>query len=167
MTLAFVIFLPRLRPFWVGGISGSQGWLSSLTNAVDTEVAPFFSAYLPAQQGHSFHPSYPTPMCVCVCVCVCVLSCVLLFVTPPPGSSVHEISQARILESVAISSSRGSFWPRDSTCISHVSCISRHSLLLSHSWELCLDGIIYTHLQNTHDKRSSMWIQAQETHFWL
>ena len=71
MTLAFVIFLPRLRPFWVGGISGSQGWLSSLTNAVDTEVAPFFSAYLPAQQGHSFHPSYPTPMCVCVCVCVC------------------------------------------------------------------------------------------------
>ena len=31
----------------------------------------------------------------------------------PPGSSVHEISQARILEWVAISFSRGSSWCRD------------------------------------------------------
>ena len=37
----------------------------------------------------------------------------------PPGSSVHGIFQARILEWVAISSSRGSSWPRDE---SHVSC---------------------------------------------
>ena len=36
----------------------------------------------------------------------------------PPGSSVHEIFQARILEQTAISSSRGSFWPRDGTHIS-------------------------------------------------
>ena len=36
----------------------------------------------------------------------------------PPGSSVHEISQARILEWVAISVSRWSFWPIDQTCIS-------------------------------------------------
>ena len=33
----------------------------------------------------------------------------------PPGSSVHGILQARILEWVAISSSRGSSWPRDHT----------------------------------------------------
>ena len=39
----------------------------------------------------------------------------------PPGSSVHGISQARILEWVAISSSRGSSWPRDQT---HDSCVS-------------------------------------------
>ena len=39
-----------------------------------------------------------------------------------PGSSVHGISQARILEWVAISFSRGSFQPRDWT---HVSCIGR------------------------------------------
>ena len=31
----------------------------------------------------------------------------------PPGSSVHGISQARTLEWVAISFSRGSYWPRD------------------------------------------------------
>ena len=38
-----------------------------------------------------------------------------------PGSSVHGISQAKILEWVAISFSRGSFRPRDQT---NVSCIA-------------------------------------------
>ena len=36
----------------------------------------------------------------------------------PPGSSVHGMFQARILEWVAVSFSRGSSWPRDWTCIS-------------------------------------------------
>ena len=39
-----------------------------------------------------------------------------------PGSSVHGILQARILEWVVVSSSRGSSWPKDRTC---VSCIDR------------------------------------------
>ena len=43
----------------------------------------------------------------------------------PPSSSVHGISQERILEWVAISFSRRSFWPRDWTC---VSCIGRQIL---------------------------------------
>ena len=38
-----------------------------------------------------------------------------------PGFSVHGIFQARVLEWVAISFSRGSSWPRDQT---HVSCIA-------------------------------------------
>ena len=38
----------------------------------------------------------------------------------PPGSSVYGILQARILEWVAISSSRGSSWPRDWTRVSWV-----------------------------------------------
>ena len=42
-----------------------------------------------------------------------------------PGSSVQGIFLARILEWVAISSSRGSSLPRDQT---HVSCIGRHIL---------------------------------------
>ena len=41
----------------------------------------------------------------------------------PPGSSVHGILHARLLEWVAISFSRGSFWPRDQTHISRVLCI--------------------------------------------
>ena len=38
-----------------------------------------------------------------------------------PGSSVHGIFRARILECVAISSSRESSWPRDGTWVSCVS----------------------------------------------
>ena len=37
----------------------------------------------------------------------------------PPGSSLYEILQARILEWFAISFSRGSSWPRDPTWLSH------------------------------------------------
>ena len=55
-----------------------------------------------------------------LCWC-CLLSHVWLFTTlwtvSPPGSSVHGIFQARILEWVAISFSRGSSWSRDRTCI--------------------------------------------------
>ena len=40
----------------------------------------------------------------------------------PLGSYVHGMPQARILEWVVISFPRGSFWPRDGTCIS---CIGR------------------------------------------
>ena len=65
----------------------------------------------------------------------------LLLVTPwtdcsPSGSSVHGILQARILEWVAISFSRGSSWPRDWTFIS---CIERQILYcLNHKGSLCL-----------------------------
>ena len=38
----------------------------------------------------------------------------------PPGSSVHGILQARILEWVAISFSRGSLWSRDCIQVSHI-----------------------------------------------
>ena len=55
--------------------------------------------------------------------CMCVLShaqqCLTLrSYCSPPGSSVHGILQARILEWVAIFSSRGSSQQRDRTCIS-------------------------------------------------
>ena len=41
----------------------------------------------------------------------------------PPGSSVHGILQARILEWVAMPPSRGSSGPKDQTHISYISCI--------------------------------------------
>ena len=53
----------------------------------------------------------------------------------PPGSSVHGILQARILEWVVIPVSRGSSWPRDGTHISWVSCISRQILYHWITWE--------------------------------
>ena len=49
-----------------------------------------------------------------------------------PGYSVHGIFQARILEWVAISSSRGSSRPKDQT---HVSCIGRWILYQGVTWE--------------------------------
>ena len=45
-----------------------------------------------------------------------------------PGSSVHGIFQARILQWVAMSYSKVSFQPRDQSCISCVSCIGRQIL---------------------------------------
>ena len=45
-----------------------------------------------------------------------------------PGSSVHGILQAGILEWIAMASSRGSSWPRDWTHNSYVSCIGRRVL---------------------------------------
>ena len=55
-----------------------------------------------------------------------------------PGSSVHGISQARILEWVAISSSRGSSQSRDQTHIFCISCIVRWVLSHCAIWEALL-----------------------------
>ena len=45
-----------------------------------------------------------------------------------PGSSVHGIFPTRIQKRVAISSSRGSFWPRDQICNSYIFFIGRQIL---------------------------------------
>ena len=58
-----------------------------------------------------FHPTLCDPM-----------------VCSPPGSSVHRIFQARILEWVAMPSSRESSQLRDGTHISYVSCVGRQVL---------------------------------------
>ena len=66
----------------------------------------------------------------------CVLSClshVQLFVTPMDcslsGPSVHGIFQTRILEWIAMPSSRESSRSRDQTHVSYVSCIGKWILL--------------------------------------
>ena len=46
----------------------------------------------------------------------------------PPGSSVHGILQARILDWAAILSSRGSSRPRDQAQVSYISCVGRRVL---------------------------------------
>ena len=50
-------------------------------------------------------------------MCACAWLCLTLdnLSDCPPGSSIHRIFQARILEWVAIPHSRGSSWPRDQT----------------------------------------------------
>ena len=65
-------------------------------------------------------------------VTVYSLSHVQLFCDPmdcnPPGSSVHEISQARILEWVATFSSRGFSQPRDRSWVSYIDIWVLHHL---------------------------------------
>ena len=69
-------------------------------------------------------------MCVCVhakllqlCPTLCsTMDCGL------PGTSVHGILQARILERIAMPSSSRASGPRGRTCISYVSCIGRQIL---------------------------------------
>ena len=51
--------------------------------------------------------------CYCVCVCACSVTKLCPTLCDPLGSSVHGISQARILVQVAMSSPRGSFWSRE------------------------------------------------------
>ena len=59
----------------------------------------------------------------------------------PPGSSVHGILQARILEWVAILSSRGYSRPRDQTQVSYVSCTGRR--VLCHHCHLASPSLIW------------------------
>ena len=77
-------------------------------------------------------------LCVCVCECVYVCVCVhaqscLTLCNPvgcsPSASSVHGIFQARIMEWVAFSYSRGSSEPRDWTLSSGISCVSCSSCI--------------------------------------
>ena len=64
--------------------------------------------------------------CVCVCSVAQLCSNLCSYMDcGPPGFSVHEILQARILEWASLSSSKRSAWPRDQTRISCVSCIDR------------------------------------------
>ena len=73
----------------------------------------------------------------------------------PPGSSVHGIFQARILEWVAISSSRGSFQSRDRIHIPCVSCISRRMLYHWSTWEAKWGG-----------GNAYFWISSTTSIFW-
>ena len=77
-------------------------------------------------------------MRACVCVCVRSFSHVQVFAAPRTvalSPSAHGISQARIREWGAISSSRGSSWPGNRTCVSCVSCIVRQILYHWATWE--------------------------------
>ena len=94
-----------------------------------------------------------------------------------PASSVHVIFQARILECVAISSSRGSPQPRDQTHTSWVSCMGRQILYQMHhlrKWSIITVSLFLEHRGRTsglprQKARSVHWVlkmpKSQEN-FW-
>ena len=72
-----------------------------------------------------------------VCV-LCAESCPTLcgpLDCSPPGSSVHGVSQARILEWAAISYPKGSSRPRGQTSIACISCTGRWILYHCTTWK--------------------------------
>ena len=85
--------------------------------------------------------------CVCVCVCVCarmhtctksLQSCQTLgnpLNHSCPGSSVHKILWARILEWVVMPSSRGSSPTRDGNPVSHISYLLHWFFTTTATWE--------------------------------
>ena len=72
-------------------------------------------------------------------MCLCLLQSWPMLCDPmdcsPPGFSVHGILQARILEWVAMSSSKGPSQPRDRTCVPCVSYIASRFLTTSTTLE--------------------------------
>ena len=69
------------------------------------------------------HPDF-----ISICYVLCRLKCPTFYYSMDcslPGSSVHRILWARILEWVAMPSSRGSSWPRDWNHVSYVTCTGR------------------------------------------
>ena len=109
---------------------------TSLT--LDTPRSLFPS--LPRSQPHTKQAFF-----VCVCAQSCTTLCHFMDCSPT-GFSVHGIFQARILEWVAISSSRRFSQPRDRTLISFGSFIGRWILYHCITWE--------THIQQTSESRA-------------
>ena len=90
--------------------------------------------------GHDppWHPASST--CVCLVAQSYLALCDPLDYSPP-GSSVHGIFQARMLEWVAISCAGRSYWPRNWTRISCVSDTGRQ--ILDHLWQLGNPYVFY------------------------
>ena len=80
----------------------------------------------------------------------------------PPGSSVHEILPARILEWVAVSCFRGSSRPKDRTHVSWVSCIDRQILYHWAPWKVLV--IYISSVQSLSRVRlfENPWIAARQ-----
>ena len=116
----------------IQSVTGTGGWNATSASLLFLDMARLF--------GRPWFFLYTGLWGQCVCVCVCVyvhasmcdassvqsIFCMLshfsrvrLFCNPmdcgPPGSSVHGILRARILETVAMPSSRGSSEPQDRT----------------------------------------------------
>ena len=123
--------LERLKTGGEGDDRGWDGWMASLTRWTWvwvssrswwwTEKPGVLQSMGSQRVRHDWATELNSP--VLKCVRICDLTDYSL-----PGSSVPGIPQERILEWVAMPSSRGSSWPRDWTCASFISCIGRQIL---------------------------------------
>ena len=83
----------------------------------ESDATELLSTHVLCTYSTSTWVPYNKDVCVCMLCSVCLTLCDPMDYSPS-SSSVHGISQARILELVAISFSRESSQPGDRTCIS-------------------------------------------------
>ena len=102
--------------------------------------------YIYMAESFCFSPETDTTLLIGSCMRAKLLQLCLTLCDPmdysPPGFSVHGIFQARILEWVAMLSSRGSSWTRDWTHIFCISSIGWWILYHCITWEPSIDSII-------------------------
>ena len=112
-------------------VLGAFGWLYILGRGLECSSKWRNGYWNPVVHDLSSESTVSAP----VCPLLCARSCLALHDAvdcSPPGSSVHGISQARILDCVAISSSRGSSWPRYRTAAPKSPELHADSLPLRH-----------------------------------
>ena len=104
-------------------------------------IGPSAPSLLPVSLAFIQLVMFQNFLCDRACVCAKLLQSCPTLCDPmdcsPPGSSVRGIVQVRILEWVAMPSSRGFFQPRDQTCISYISCLGRRVLYHLHHLGSC------------------------------
>ena len=87
----------------------------------------------------------------------------------PPGSTVHGILQARILEWVAISFSRGSSRPRDQTQVSHIAgSLFTDQVFRKDTWSPLIKNPPPTHSQgySSHSRCISYFLRISRKLSW-
>ena len=92
----------------------NEDFLASFLKKGKFQYIMYSSIHTHSRTHAHTHAHTHTHICICVCVCSGTQWCPTLcdpMDCSPPGSSAHGISQARLLECVAMPS-RGSFQPR-------------------------------------------------------
>ena len=116
----------RWLPLYSAGRNPAPPICIEVHLSVSSRIIDTLIYWLSNSMSRSLSPRY-----TCVCTCACMLSlqpcptlCDPVDCSVLPGFSIHGIFQARILEWVAMSSSKGSSQPRDWTHGSYVFCIT-------------------------------------------